>query len=88
MKINLRTDTRLEARGSYSKSPFMHREQLKVWQRSTRLSIALYRGLSNLKDWGFRCQITRSGLPIPSNISEGCERDSAPEIIRFLKIAK
>ena len=66
----------------------MKYEDLEVWQRSTQLSVALYRGLCDLKDWGFRDQITRSGLSIPSNIAEGYERDSVPEIIRFLKIAK
>jgi len=48
----------------------------------------LYRELRGLKDWGFRDQITRSGLSVPSNIAEGYERDSDAEIARFLSIAK
>ncbi len=30
----------------------------------------------------------RSAISIPSNISEGCERDSRLDFIRFLRIAK
>ncbi len=37
---------------------------------------------------GFRDQITRSGLSIPSNIAEGIEHNSNAEIARFLTIAK
>jgi len=66
----------------------MRFEQLDVWKRSARLSATLYRELRDLKDWGFRDQITRSGLSVPSNIAEGFERDSNREIARFLTIAK
>lgn len=63
-------------------------ERLEVWKRSSRLSATLYQQLATLKDWGFRDQITRCGLSIPSNIAEGYERDSKKEIARFLTIAK
>lgn len=63
-------------------------EDLDVWKRWCRLSVALYRELEAVKNWGFRDQITRSGLSVPSNIAEGFERDSAAEIARFLTIAK
>ena len=63
-------------------------ESLDVWKQSARLSADLYRSLSNLKDWGFRDQITRSGLSIPSNIAEGFERDGDPEIARLLTFPK
>ncbi|WP_372943664.1 four helix bundle protein [Shewanella sp.] len=41
-----------------------------------------------LRDFGFKDQITRSGLSIPSNIAEGIERQSIKEQIQFLYIAK
>lgn len=63
-------------------------ENLEVWKRSCRLSSELYRELGELKNWGFRDQITRAGLSVPSNIAEGCERDSQAEIARFFTIAK
>ena len=66
----------------------MRFEDLDVWKRSARLSATLYQRLSDLKDWGFRDQITRSGLSIPSNITQDYERDSPAEIARFLTITK
>jgi len=63
-------------------------EDLDVWRRSARLSAVIYKCLVELKDFGFKDQITRSGLSIPSNIAEGMERSSTKEKIRFLDIAK
>ena len=63
-------------------------ESLDVWKRSARLSAGIYRGLLELRDYGFKDQITRSGLSIPSNIAEGMERSSDKEKERFLDIAK
>jgi len=66
----------------------MRFEDLDVWKRSARLSASIYRELCKLKDYGFKDQITRAGLSIPSNISEGCERPSPKECINFLNYAK
>jgi len=63
-------------------------EDLEIWQRGVKLSSRIYALLSSCKDFGFRDQITRSGLSIPSNISEGFERRSNKEFIRFLDIAR
>jgi four helix bundle protein len=63
-------------------------EDLDVWKRSKSLSAEIYRGTARLKDFGFRDQITRSGLSIPSNIAEGFERESIKECINFLSYAK
>ena len=63
-------------------------EDLDVWNRSARLSATLYQQTKEVRDFGFRDQLTRSGLSIPSNIAEGYERDSDAEIARFLTIAK
>ena len=63
-------------------------EDLDVWRRAARLSADIYRQLANLKDFGFRDQITRSGLSIPSNIAEGFERESQKDSIKFLSYAK
>ena len=54
-------------------------EDLDVWKRSAGLSADIYKVLSDLKDYGFKDQITRSGLSIPSNIAEGLERRSDKE---------
>jgi len=63
-------------------------EELEVWRRSARLSADLYKACSDMKDFGFRDQITRAGLSIPSNIAEGHERGSNKEIANFLNYAK
>ena len=63
-------------------------ENLDVWKRSARLSADLYRELKGLRDYGFRDQITRAGLSVPSNIAEGFERESAKDCINFLSYAK
>jgi four helix bundle protein len=63
-------------------------ESLDVWKRSCRLSVELYKCLGDCRDYGFRDQVTRSALSVPSNIAEGYERDSPREFSRFLRIAK
>jgi four helix bundle protein len=63
-------------------------EDLEVWKRSAELSAEIYTKLSELRDFGFRDQITRSGLSIPSNIAEGFERESSKECVNFLSYAK
>lgn len=63
-------------------------EDMEIWKRSARLSSELYKHFAEIKDYGFRDQITRSGLSIPSNIAEGSERSSKKKFIRFLQYAK
>ena len=65
----------------------MSHETLDVWKTSTELSINLYKSLKTLKDFGFKDQITRSGLSVPSNIAEGMARNSNKEKVYFLAIA-
>ena len=63
-------------------------EDLEIWKRATRLSVNLYKEMSELRDYGFRDQITRSSLSIPSNIAEGFERSSPKEFMTFLNYAR
>ena len=57
-------------------------------KRSDRLSANIYKELRELKDFGFKDQITRSGLSVPSNIAEGFERESQKQALIFLSYAK
>lgn len=66
----------------------MNFEKLDVWKRSVNLSVALYKVFAKNNDFGFKDQITRSSLSIPSNIAEGMERNTDPDKARFLTIAK
>jgi four helix bundle protein len=63
-------------------------EDLDVWKRSAGLSADIYKQLKQLNDFGFKDQITRSSLSIPSNIAEGVERRSGKEKVNFLSYAK
>ncbi len=63
---------------------------LNVWKEGIRLAEEVYK-LSGLlpgteKD-GLKSQVCRSSISIPSNIAEGCSRDSEVYFKRFLEIA-
>jgi four helix bundle protein len=63
-------------------------EDLVVWQRAVDLSAEIYLATKELTDFGFRDQITRSGLSIPSNIAEGMERSTTADQCKFLDYAR
>ncbi|EJE8737394.1 four helix bundle protein [Vibrio vulnificus] len=63
-------------------------ERLEAWKKSSRLSVDIVKALHSCKNYALVDQITRSSLSIPSNISEGEERETAKESARFLYIAK
>ena len=63
-------------------------ENLDVWSKAVELSIRVYGKFKNCRDYGFKDQICRAAVSIPSNIAEGMERESIKETIHFLHIAK
>jgi len=63
-------------------------EDIDAWKEGMRLTVNLYKRLSACKDYGFRDQIQRSAVSIPSNIAEGYDRESNKEYIRFLYISR
>jgi len=63
-------------------------EDLEVWKESMRLSVRVYQEFKTLNDYGFRDQIQRASVSIPSNIAEGYERNSNKEFIQYLFISK
>ena len=63
-------------------------EDLEVWQKSMFLVRDIYLQFCNCKDFGFKDQIQRASVSIPSNISEGFERLSDKDAARFFSIAK
>ena len=66
----------------------MKYENLEIWKRSRKLAIHVFQNTKHIKDFGFKDQLTRCALSIPSNIAEGFERDYHKEKIRFLSISK
>ncbi|PWK50870.1 four helix bundle protein [Pleionea mediterranea] len=63
-------------------------DRMDVWMRAVELSVEAYKYSTKIRDYGFRDQLTRSALSIPSNIAEGVERESIKESINFLSYAK
>ena len=66
----------------------MRFEDLEVWKRSSRLCVEVYKALACCKDYGFKDQITRCSLSVPSNIAEGFERETDKDSIKFFYYAK
>ncbi len=66
-------------------------QDLKVWQRSHALVLAVYRLTVNFpaaERFGIVAQLRRAALSVPTNIAEGSKRQSAQEYGRFLNIAE
>ncbi len=65
-------------------------QELAIWQRGHLLTLKIYSVTKNFpKDemFGIISQMRRSSSSIPTNIAEGCGRNSNPEMKRFSVIA-
>ena len=51
-------------------------EDLEVWKEGMSLATKIYKELKDCHDFGLRDQMQRSAVSIPSNISEGYERNT------------
>jgi len=63
---------------------------LKVWQKSHQLVIAVYKTTSTFPKeevYGLTSQIRRACVSITANIAEGCGRGSDADFARFLQMA-
>ena len=65
----------------------MNFENLEVWKRACQLSVEIYRALRELRDLGFKDQMTRSSLSVPSNIAEGMVKPTEKDKVKYLHIA-
>src|SRR5690625_817566 len=60
----------------------------KVWERVHELTLELYKlKLPKEELYGLSSQIRRAGSSVPTNIAEGCGRDSDADFKRFLQMA-
>ncbi|MEO8568749.1 MAG: four helix bundle protein [Ginsengibacter sp.] len=63
---------------------------LEIWKKSHQLTLKIYTITKHFpKDelFGLTSQIRRSSSSIPTNIAEGCGRNSNQQLINFLQIA-
>src|SRR3989337_3096034 len=64
--------------------------QLKVWEKSHQLALAIYKATKEFPKeelYGLTSQIRRASMSIPTNIAEGCGRNTDAEFARCLQIA-
>jgi four helix bundle protein len=64
--------------------------RLRVFNEAEELAVRVYqltRTLPAEERFGLGLQMRRAALSIGSNIAEGCGRDTAPDLARFLSIA-
>ena len=80
----------MESSGSAPKRINSYRDLI-VWQKSIDLIEALHPALQRLPReelFGLNSQLRKSSLSVPSNISEGHDRNSKNEFLHFLGIAR
>ena len=63
-------------------------ENLEAWQMAKKLTSQVYQAFRHCRDYGFRDQICRAAVSIPSNVGEGVERITPAEFKNFLGMAK
>ena len=64
--------------------------QLKVWEKAHQLALAVYKATKDFPKeelYGSTSQIRRASMSIPTNIAEGCGRNTDAEFARFLQIS-
>jgi adenylylsulfate kinase len=69
-------------------SDYSRFENLDIWKEGIDLAEEIFWTFRENRDYGFKNQIYKSSVSIPSNIAEGYERKSNKEFIQFLYIAK
>jgi four helix bundle protein len=63
--------------------------QLKVWEKSHQLALAVYKATKEFPKeelYGLTSQIRRSSMSIPTNIAEGCGRNTDADFARFMQM--
>ncbi len=68
----------------------MYHRDLKVWQESINLVKVVYDALLDFptnEQYALSAQLKRAVVSIPSNIAEGCGRESNKELYHFLNVA-
>ncbi|OEK01091.1 four helix bundle protein [Roseivirga sp. 4D4] len=65
-------------------------KELEVWERGHQMALDIFKMTEQFpkhEQFGLISQMRRSSESIPTNIAEGCGRESQKELIRFCSIA-
>ena len=66
-------------------------QDLRVWQRSHALVLAIYeltKGFPDSERFGIISQLRRAAVSVPTNIAEGSKRMGGQDYARFINIAE
>jgi len=64
--------------------------KLRAFEMADEIAVLVYQmtaGFPREELYGLTSQIRRAAISVPSNIVEGCARDSQPDYLRFLTVA-
>ena len=64
--------------------------KLRAFELADKLAVAIYKCTASFpreEQFGLTSQMRRAAVSVPSNIVEGCARDSSADYLRFLDIA-
>lgn len=65
-------------------------KKLRVWAAADQVVLKVYQAthsFPNAELFGLRSQMRRAAVSIPSNIAEGCGRNTRPQLRQFVRIA-
>lgn len=63
---------------------------IKAWEKSHQLALATYKATKDFPSderFGLISQMRRAATSVPTNIAEGCGRDTDKELAYFLRVA-
>ncbi len=64
--------------------------ELRVWEKAHAFTLKIYKLSASFPEqerFGITAQVRRATASIPTNIAEGCGRESEKELARFMSIA-
>ena len=64
--------------------------KLRAFELADKLAIAIYKSTADFprdEQFGLTAQMRRAAISVPSNIVEGCARNSSADYLRFLDMA-
>jgi four helix bundle protein len=65
-------------------------KELKVWQKAVDFAVEVYavtKGFPSEEKFGLVSQMRRAGISIPSNIAEGCGKNSTKQFSQSLEVS-